>query len=158
MPVLYDPFNTKGGMRIMVINLRKFYPWYTHDEYLEVRDEIAAELFADKRFQRTHERIKRRSRVYSLDAANGKEVNAIISFNDSPERVVAMMDRYCRLCRALNSLPELQAQRVEAHYLHGVSQRKIAKREGVSECAISVSIKCALTAMKKYYKNFEVQA
>ena len=30
------------------INLKDFYPWYTHDEYIEVPDEVAAELKADK--------------------------------------------------------------------------------------------------------------
>lgn len=24
------------------INLKDFYPWYTHDEYIEVSDEVAA--------------------------------------------------------------------------------------------------------------------
>ena len=26
------------------INLKDFYAWYTHDEYIEVSDEVAAEL------------------------------------------------------------------------------------------------------------------
>ena len=30
------------------INLKDFYAWYTHDEYIEVSDEVAAELKADK--------------------------------------------------------------------------------------------------------------
>ena len=30
------------------INLKDFYSWYTHDEYIEVSDEVAAELRADK--------------------------------------------------------------------------------------------------------------
>ena len=33
------------------INLREFYPWYTHDEFVEVSDEVAAELRADKRYE-----------------------------------------------------------------------------------------------------------
>ena len=28
------------------INLKDFYAWYTHDEYIEVSDEVAAELKA----------------------------------------------------------------------------------------------------------------
>ena len=30
------------------INLKDFYSWYTHDEYIEVPDEVAEELKADK--------------------------------------------------------------------------------------------------------------
>ncbi len=33
---------------MMTINLKDFYAWYTHDEYIEVSDEVAAELKADK--------------------------------------------------------------------------------------------------------------
>lgn len=29
---------------MMKINLKDFYPWYTHDEYVEIPDEIAVEL------------------------------------------------------------------------------------------------------------------
>ena len=31
------------------INLKDFYAWYTHDEYIEVSDEVAAELRAVER-------------------------------------------------------------------------------------------------------------
>ncbi len=34
-----------------IINLKEFYPWYTHDEYIEVSDEVAAELRADKLYE-----------------------------------------------------------------------------------------------------------
>ena len=30
------------------INLKDFYAWYIHDEYIEVSDEVAAELRASK--------------------------------------------------------------------------------------------------------------
>ena len=33
------------------INLKDFYPWYTQDEYIEVTDEVAAELRADKLYE-----------------------------------------------------------------------------------------------------------
>ena len=46
------------------INLRDFYAWYTHDELVEVSDEIAAELFSDKRYHKTHERTLRRNNIF----------------------------------------------------------------------------------------------
>ncbi len=34
------------------INLKDFYPWYTHDEYIEVSDEVAAALKGGQVFMR----------------------------------------------------------------------------------------------------------
>ena len=38
------------------INLKDFYSWYTHDEYIEVPDEVAEELKADKRYEAAYRR------------------------------------------------------------------------------------------------------
>ena len=38
------------------INLKDIYAWYIHDEYIEVSDEVAAELRADKLYERAHQR------------------------------------------------------------------------------------------------------
>ena len=136
------------------INLRDFYPFYTHDEFVEVSDEVAAELAADKRYQRTYERNVRRDKVYSLDADDGTEAAAFACYNDSPERIFDMMERHCGLCHALNSLPEIQGRRIEAHFLLGQSQKEIAEAESVSINSVSLSIRRGLLAMKKYLKNF----
>jgi len=138
------------------INLRDFYPWYTHDEFMEVSDEIAAELSADKRYHKAHDRRMRRNKAYSLDIDADMETAAIACHTDNPEAISEMMERHCRLCRALNSLPEIQGRRVEAHYLLGKSTREIAEAEGVSESAVNQSIDRGLRAMKKYFsKSFE---
>lgn len=137
------------------INLRDFYPWYTHDEFVEVPDVVAEELLADKRYHKAHEqRIRRNKSFYSLDADDGIEASAIAAYDDSPERVFDLMDRHCRLCRALNSLPETQGKRIDAHYLLGMSQREIAEAEGVNERRVRRSIGKGLAAMKKYLQNF----
>ena len=88
------------------INLRDFYPWYTHDEFVEVPDIIAEELFADRRYQKSHrQRIKRNKAYYSLDAGDGIE-NSAIHMDLSPYEIMERQREFCRLCRALNSLPE----------------------------------------------------
>jgi len=136
------------------INLRDFYLWYTHDEYIEVTDEVAAELHTGKMSQKHHEqRIRRNTAFYSLDASDGIEASALISNNDNPERIFTMMDKHCSLCRALNSLPEVQGRRVEARYLLGRSIQEIAEAEGVSESAVKESLDRGLKAMKKVFKN-----
>jgi len=137
------------------INLWEFYPWYTHDEFTDVPDAIAAELFADRRYQKAHERrVKRNKAQYSLDAEDGIESAAICSAH-SPAAACEMMERHCNLCRALNSLPEIQGRRIDAHYLLGMSQSEIAEAEGVSKSAVSKAIEKGLAAMKKYLENFD---
>ena len=139
------------------INLREFYPWLTHDEFVEVSDEIAAEIHADKRYEQSYERSIRRNKVRSLDAADGTETAAaMVCRNDNPETIYEMMECHCRLCRALNALPEIQGRRVEARYLLGRSIQEIAAAENVSESAVKESIERGLRAMKKYFsKSFE---
>ena len=62
------------------INLRDYYPWYTHDEFLEVSDKVAAELRADKRYERAYQRRTFYNKAhFSLDAEDGIEGNRPIA-------------------------------------------------------------------------------
>ena len=38
------------------INLKNYYLWYKHDEYIEVPDEVAAELKVDKLYEVSYQR------------------------------------------------------------------------------------------------------
>ena len=40
------------------INLKEFFYWYTTDKFIEVSDEVAEELRADKRYEATHPATK----------------------------------------------------------------------------------------------------
>ena len=135
-------------------NLRDFYNWYKQDEFIEVSAEVAEEMMADKRYQKSHERQMYRYKAqYTLDADNGIEAAAIIRTTDDPAAILEMKERFCSLCRALNSLPEIQGRRIEAHFMLGKSRKEIAAAEGVSESAVSASIERGLRAMKKYLFN-----
>jgi RNA polymerase sigma-70 factor (ECF subfamily) len=137
------------------INLRDFYPWYSHDEFAEVPNEVAAELLTGRRYEKTQERVKRRYNVHSLDAEDGTAESASVNRCYNPEQMLSMMEWQCRLCRALNTLPEIQGRRVEAHYLLGKSRKEIENAERVSESAVNQSIERGLIAMRKnYFKNF----
>jgi len=141
---------------ITVINLRNFYSWYDNDEFVEVSEEVAAELFADKRYNKTHERTLRRHKVLSLDVSDGTEAEAVACNSGNPEAIFEKMERCCRLCQALNSLPEIQGRRIEARYLHGKSIKEIVRAEGVSESAIKASIERGLREMRKIFsRNFQ---
>ncbi len=137
------------------INLRDYYPWYTQDEFVEVPDVIAAELFADRRYHRTHERRMRYNKTYLFDAETENEAAALVYSTDSPEAVFQKKEQHCRLCRALNSLPDIQGRRIEAHYILGKSRKNVAATEGVSESAVNQSIERGLRAMKKFLRNPE---
>ena len=133
------------------INLREFYPFYTHDEFVEVSDEVAEELRADKRYEKSHDRRMKRNKSYSADTDADFEIAAMACHSDNPETIFGMMENHCRLCRALNSLPEIQGRRVEAHYLLGKTQTEIARAEGVEVHSVNESVKRGLRAMKKYF-------
>ena len=61
------------------INLKDFYAWYTHDEYIEVSDEVAAELKADKLYEAAHQRRTTRNKAqYSLGCDDGIEYSACL--------------------------------------------------------------------------------
>lgn len=136
------------------INLREFFYWYVVDEYIEVSEEVLAVLRSDKRYEERHyERQKRNKANYSLDAGDGIE-NRVVEFEPSAQELLERMERFKCLCCALNSLPETQGRRIDAHIILGKSLREIAAAEGVSINAVSLSVKLGLESMKKYMKNF----
>jgi len=140
------------------INLRDFYPFYTHDEIAEVPDEVAAELRADMRYEKHHKQnIRRYKAFYSLDAEDGIETSASVCHSDNPEVIVLCMERHCELCRALSSLPEVQGRRIETHYLLGRSIAEISEAEGTGERNVRKSISRGLAAMKNYLLNSQKQ-
>lgn len=136
------------------INLREFFYWYVTDEYIEVSEEVLAVLRSDKRYEERHyERQKRNKANYSLDAGDGTE-NRIVEFEPSAQELLDRKERFIRLCRALNSLPDTQGRRIDAHIILEKPLREIADDEGVSMNAVSLSVKLGLESMKKYLKNF----
>ena len=53
----------------------------------------------------------------------------------------------------VNSLPEVQGVRVEAHLILGKSYRQIAREQGVDKSVVRRSVKRGMAAMKKYLKK-----
>ena len=99
------------------INLKDFYPWYMTDEHIEVSDEVAAELRASKLAEAAYaERVRYNKAYYSLDCDDGIEYSACVH-EPSPQELVERMERFYHLWNALNSLPEIQGRRVDAHLI-----------------------------------------
>ena len=133
------------------INLKNFYPWYMTDEYIEVSDEVAAELRASKLAEAAYaERVRYNKAYYSLDCDDGIEYSACVH-EPSPQELVERMERFYHLWNALNSLPEIQGRRIDAHIILGISIKEIAEADGVHEESVRQSIKRGLERMKKTF-------
>ena len=135
------------------INLRDFYPWYKEDQYIEVSDEVAEELRAGKRSEAAHQRRVTRNRAqYSLDCDDGIEYSACLH-EPTPQELLERMELFYHLWNALNTLPEIQGRRVDAHFILGMTYREIAQSEGVDKSAVRSSVLCGLESMKKYLRK-----
>ncbi|MBM6681446.1 sigma-70 family RNA polymerase sigma factor [Pseudoflavonifractor capillosus] len=133
------------------INLKDFYSWHTHDEYIEVSDEVAAELRADKLYEAAYQRrLTRHKAQYSLDCEDGIEYSACLH-EPTPQELLERMELFIRLWNALNSLPEIQGRRIDAHIILGISIKEIAEADGVHEESVRQSIKRGLERMKKTF-------
>lgn len=133
------------------INLREFYPWYIEDQFIEVTDEVAEALRSDKLYETAHRRRVKRNKVqYSLDMDDGIEYSACLS-EPTPEELLERKENFCRLCRALNSLPETQGRRIDACVILGKRVKEVAEDEGVSTRAVQDSIKQGLANMRKNF-------
>jgi len=140
------------------INLRDYYPSeYQNDHFVEVSDEVAAELRADARYEKVHDRRMRRNKSISFDFDADMDTAAFACHSDNPEVIFFCMERHCDLCRALNSLPEIQGRRIEAHYLLGKSIAEISEAEGTGERNVRKSISRGLESMKIYLLNSQKQ-
>lgn len=136
-----------------IINLKDFYYWYLVDELVEVSDEVAEALLTGKRAEAAYmERVRYNKAYYSLDCDDGIEYSACLH-EPSPQELMDRKELFYRLWNALNSLPEIQGRRVEAHLIFGKSFRQIAREEGVDKSAVRCSVSCGIERMKKYLRE-----
>ena len=139
---------------MITINLKDYYFWYTADEYIEVSDEVAAELRADKLYEAAYQRrVIRNKAQYSLDCDDGIEYSACLS-EPTPQELLERMERFYYLWNALNMLPETQGRRVDAHVILGKSYREIALEEHVDKSAVRKSVEAGLQNMRNFLREF----
>ena len=106
---------------------------------------------ADARYEMAYQRrLFRHKAQYSLDCDDGIEYSACLH-EPTPQELLERMETFLRLWNALNSLPEIQGRRIDAHIILGKSIKEIAKAEGVHEESIRQSIKRGLERMKKTF-------
>lgn len=147
------PPKQNGGQVMTTINLKDFYYWYIVDELVEVPDEVAEVLLASRRNEAAYQRrLTRNKAFYSLDCDDGIEYSACLH-EPSPQELLDRKEMFFRLWNALNSLPEIQGRRVDAHLILGKSYRQIAREEGVDKSAVRCSVESGIKRMKKYLRE-----
>ena len=100
-----------------------------------------------------HDKIDALVDRYSLDCDDGIEYSACLH-EPTPQELLDRMELFVHLWNAINSLPEVQGVRVEAHLILGKSYRQIAREQGVDKSAVRHSVKSGKAAMRKYLKKF----
>lgn len=137
------------------INLRELYPlYYKEDCYIEVTDEVAAQLEkADREEHAYKERTRVHKAYYSLDVGDGIE-NDILFVQASPTELYERKLTNEELYSAMSLLSEKQAKRIYAHYFQNMSITKIAQIEGTSKPTVYGSIQAGLKQISKKLKKF----
>ena len=135
-------------------NLRKIYPYYQQDLYIEITDEVAEVIGAFERAEEAYKRKLRRNKAYfSLDREDGIE-------NECLTEAFSIEDHYEKqstrkvLYEAIALLPAKQAKRITAHFLLEMSISEIARKEGISWHSVEKSIHCGILNLKKIMKEY----
>ena len=127
------------------INLKDIYYWYTQDQLIEVSDEVAEVFKADARYEMAYQRrLSRHKAQYSLNCDDGIEYSACLH-EPTPQELLERMETFLRLWNALNSLPEIQGRRIDAHIILGKSIKEIPLNYcwmGIEHSADSVLLLC----------------
>ena len=135
------------------INLRKYYPFYEQDCYIDVADELAEMLAAFERAEEAYRRkLRRNHSYYSLDREDGIAQNIVFAAH-SPEEIYERKITREELYAAIAALPDKQAKRIYAHYLLGMSKAEIAKAEDVCWSSVDRGIRQGLARIEKILKN-----
>jgi len=135
------------------INLRDYYPFCTHDIFLDIPDEVATVLLeAERQEEAYRRRMYRYKAQYSLDRNDGIE-HDICFVALSPSEVYERNMTAQQLDAALTALPDKQAKRIYAYYVLGISKSEIARAEGVSEKNIRKSISQGLRNLEILLRN-----
>lgn len=135
------------------INMRDYYPFYEHDEYVEVSEEVAEEMAQWERDERSQRRKKYRYHAYySLNW--GDEISRQVIFHAvAPDEYYEKSVTHEQLQAALTTLSPKQRQRIYAHFVFGFSKAQIARTEGVNHRAVGLSIQRGLCKLEHHLKN-----
>lgn len=134
-----------------IINLRKHYPYYTEDIFLEVSDEVYEVILLSIRQKNNYDsRMYYHKAQYSLDCNDGIENDALHRM-PSPEEIFMQKVSMEQLYQALHALPPQQAKRVYERYINQKKNVDIARVGGVHEATTRQSVIREIENLRKYY-------
>ncbi|WP_138311597.1 MULTISPECIES: sigma-70 family RNA polymerase sigma factor [unclassified Clostridium] len=129
------------------IYLKRYYPYLPKSEPLAVTDEIAVTLSIGGRLGNSYQRRKRDNDECSLEAVAGYEAQ-VCRPPLTPEEIVEGRELRAALYAAIAQLPPVQARRVYAHYIIGISKADLARADGVDRSVVCRSIERGLERLK----------
>lgn len=134
-----------------IINLRKHYPHYTEDIFIEVSDEVYEVILLSIRQKNNYDsRMYYHKAHYSLDCGDGIENDALHRM-PSPEEIFMEKTSIEQLYKALKEIPPQQARRVYERYINQKKNVEIARAEGVHEASTRQSVIRGIENLRKYY-------
>ena len=140
---------------MVTVNLKELYPWITEDENenIEITEEMYEAIYRSHRQEENYRRRTNRHKAfYSLDNAGWMESFAVEKV-PMPEDILIRKEDTEALYAEIEKLTETQRRRLCACYIEGVRKTDIARREGVSDSAVTRSIRGALAKLAKRMKK-----
>ena len=140
-----------------IINLRRYYPHYPKDKFLEVPDEVAEALEEGRRIE--HRQDNRRSyyHVYSMDCTPAIENHTMFLVLSPEELLIRDEDEaaaelvLANMAAAMTLLSPTQARRLHARYALKKKFRETAADEGISGSCACDSVTGALKKLQKIF-------
>lgn len=135
------------------INLRDYYPFYTHDVIVEVPDEVF-DLLREYTLLEEAYRIRtyRYKAFYSLDC-EGKIERDIALAQPSLFEIIEQRHMTELLYQGLATLTEKQRQRIYAHFFLGMNNADIARLEGCDITSVRDGIERGLRQLEKFFEK-----
>lgn len=142
-----------------VINLRRYYPHYPKDKFIEVPDDVADALEEGRRIENRQNGKRTYYHVYSIDQSPAIENHAMFLVLSPEELMIRAEDEANadlmleRLADAMLLLSPIQARRLHARYVLKKKFREIAADEGVSGSCATESVTSAVRKLQKFFQK-----
>lgn len=142
---------------MVIINLRRYYPHYPKDKFMEVPDEVAAALEEGRWAEHNQERKRTYHHVYSIDCSPAVENHALFLVLSPEELLIQDEDEaaaelvLANLAAAIAQLSPIQARRLHARYALKKKYQEIGADEGVTESCAAKSVTSAVTKLQKFF-------
>ena len=140
-----------------IINLRRYYPHYPKDKFIDVPDEVAAALEEGRLIENRQEGKRTYYHVYSMDCTPSIENHAMFLVLSPEELLIQNEDEAAanqmlkNLAVAITQLSPIQARRLHARYVLKKKYREIAADEGVSGSCATRSVTGAIKKLQKFF-------